>query len=111
MAWQITKVVIAAIVISFTSWLAGKQTRLAGFVIALPISSMLALVLFQMEYQQPSQAVAFAKSIFGAVPLSLLFFVPFLLAEHLKWGFWGLYTLGVFLLAVGYLVHRTLIGA
>ena len=111
MSWQIAKLLIAAGLISFTSWLAGKQPRLAGFLIALPISSMLALVLFQVEYREPGQAVTFAKSIFWAVPLSLLFFVPFLLAEHLKWGFWTLYGAGVALLTGGYFLHRALVAA
>jgi hypothetical protein len=109
MGWQITKILIAASVISLSSWLAGRQPRLAGFLIALPISSMLALVLFQVEYRDPIRAVAFAKSILVAVPLSLLFFVPFLLAERLRWDFWGLYVAGIVLLAAGYFAHKALL--
>lgn len=108
MAWQVAKLLIAAAVISATSWLAGRQPRLAGFLIAFPLSSMLALVFFHAEYGESARATEFAKSIFWAVPLSLLFFVPFLLAETLKWSFWTLYGAGVVLLAVGYYVHRQL---
>jgi hypothetical protein len=109
MVWQIAKLFIGAGVISFTSWLAGRQPRLAGFLIALPVSSMLALIFFHNEYRDPAQAVAFAKSILVAIPLSLLFFLPFLLAEQIKWGFWALYAAGVVLLGVGYVLHRALL--
>ncbi len=108
MAWQIGKVAIAAVLISFTSWLAGRHPKLAGFLLALPISSMIALALFQAEYKDAAQAEAFAKSIFVAIPVSLLFFVPFLLAPKLGWNFWGLYLAGIGLLAVGYAVHSLL---
>lgn len=108
MIWQLSKVFVAAAVISFSSWLAGRQPRLAGFLMALPISSMLALAFFQMEYRDPAKATVFAKSILVAVPLSLFFFVPFLFAERLQWPFWALYASGVALLAAGYFAHRAL---
>lgn len=108
MIWQISKVLIAAVVISFSSWLAGKQPRLAGFIMALPISTLIALALSQAEYQDSAKSVAFAKSVFLAVPLSLLFFIPFLLANKLPLGFWGLYVSGIVLLAAGYFVHYSL---
>src|SRR4051812_16656665 len=97
MAWQIAKVFLAAGVISVTSWLAGKQPRLAGFILALPISTMLALAFNYEQFRNPQSAVLFAKAVFVAIPLSLLFFVPFLLAGWLKLGFWCLYGLGVLL--------------
>jgi hypothetical protein len=109
MAWQIAKFAIAAVVITFTSWLAGRQPKLAGFLMALPISSMLALILFHAEYHDSEKAVAFAKSIFVAVPISLLFFVPFLLADKLKWPFFGLYISGILLLSAGYAVHVAIV--
>lgn len=105
MVWQIAKLFISAGLISFTSWLASRQPKLAGFLLALPISSMLALLLFQAEYHDSEKAAAFAKSIFFAVPLSLLFFVPFLFVDRLKWPFGVMYLSGVGLLAIGYAIH------
>lgn len=106
--WQTGKVFIAAAVIALSSWFAGKQPRLAGFLMALPIASMLALAFNQTEFGDSAKSVAFAKSIVVAVPLSLLFFVPFLLAERLQWPFWGLYLAGFLLLGVGYGIHSLL---
>jgi hypothetical protein len=109
MVWQIGKVLLASIVITFSSWLAGKQPRLAGFIMALPISSMLALAFSQAEFQDWGKSVGFAKSILVAVPLSLLFFVPFLFADKLRWPFWALYLSGLGLLAIGYGLHSAVV--
>lgn len=106
---QILKIAIAVLTITGSSWLAGRNPRLAGWIIALPISSMLALLFTQAEFQDESKTVAFAKSILISVPLSLLFFVPFLLADRLKLGFYGLYGSGLALLSVGYLFQRWLL--
>ncbi|MBI2605737.1 MAG: hypothetical protein HYW49_06620 [Deltaproteobacteria bacterium] len=97
---------IAAAVIAFTSWLANKKTALAGFILALPISSLLALAFFYTEFRNPEKAAAFAKSIFVSVPLSLTFFLPFLFAEKSRIPFWGNYGMGLALLAISYEVHR-----
>ena len=105
MAWQIGKICIAAATIAFASWMAGKQPRLAGFIMALPIASMLALAFNQNEFGDSEKSVTFAKSIVMAVPLSLFFFVPVLLADKIKLPFWGLYLAGVLLLAIGYGIH------
>ncbi len=106
MLWSILKVFIAGTVISLTSTLAGRLPALAGFILALPISSMIALALAQVEHQDVSRTAAFARSILFSVPLSLLFFVPFLFAERLRAPFWVLYGSGLLLLGVGYLLHQ-----
>ncbi len=106
MVMGIFKVILSACVISFSSWLSGKKPALAGFIMALPLSTLLALVFSYGEYQDVQKTSLFAKSIFYSVPLSLLFFVPFLFAEKLRWPFWGLYLSGLVLLAGGYGIHR-----
>jgi hypothetical protein len=98
--------VLSAAIISLCSWLAGKKPALAGFIIALPISSMIAIALTQGEWKDPGKSAAFAKSIFVSIPLSLTFFVPFLLMKQLNLPFWGAYAMGVVLLGVSYGVHR-----
>jgi hypothetical protein len=107
--WVILKVFIAAIVISFTSWLAGKRPGLAGFIIALPISSMIALALTYFEHRDAEKAILFARSIVLAVPISLLFFIPFLLADRIRLPFAFLYFGGILLLGIGYLAHRSFV--
>lgn len=101
----IGKTVVAAVLISFVSWLSGKKTGLAGFLTALPLTTLLALAFSQMEWGDSKQSVEYAKSVFVAIPVSLLFFVPFLLAEKLSLSFWTCYVSGVGLLGVGYFIH------
>ena len=110
MLFAVAKVFIAAVVISFSSWLAGKRPELAGFIIALPIATLLALPFSYIEFQDPDTTVKYARSILVAIPLSLFFFIPFLLANKLQGtvigGFWGMYLSGIVCLGLAYLIHR-----
>ncbi len=107
----IAKTVVAAAIISFASWLAGKRPELAGFIIALPLTTMLALAFAFAQTKDTEASITFAKSILVGVPISLLFFVPFLLAEKFQLSFWVCYAAGIILLAIGYLIHRSIMGA
>ncbi len=105
MIFSASKIILSACVIAFASWLSNKKPELAGFIIALPLGTMLALLFSYAEYNDAAASVRFAKSIFLAVPMSLLFFVPFLLADKLPLGFWGIYAAGFILLVIGYFAH------
>lgn len=102
----VAKTAVAGLLIAFSSWLAGKRPELAGFIIALPLTTLLALAFAQVEHQDPENSVRFAQSVFTAIPISLLFFMPFLAATKLQWPFWGLYASGLALLVCGYFVHK-----
>lgn len=106
MLWMIAKVIISAIVISFVSWLSGKKTSLAGFLTALPLTTLLALVFSQVEFKNPEQTVEYAKSIFFAIPVSTSFFLPFVFASKFQLSFWACYLLGVLFLITGYFIHQ-----
>ena len=100
------KVLLAAFVIAFASWLSGKKPELSGFIIALPIASIIAIVFSFLEHKNTENTVIFAKSILIGIPLSLLFFVPSLLAKYLSLNFWSLFFLGILFLIFGFFVHR-----
>jgi hypothetical protein len=102
----IGKIIIAAVLISFVSWLSGKKTTLAGFLTALPLTSLLALAFSHFEWGDSKQSVEYAKSVFVAIPLSLLFFVPFLMSQKLNLSFWSCYFLGIGLLGGGFFIHH-----
>lgn len=108
MIFSIFKICTSAGIIAFASWLSGKRPELAGFITALPIVTLLVLPFSHIEYNDPQTSVQFARSIFLAVPLSLSFFVPFLLADKLPLSFWGLYIAGLVLLSAAYFIHRGL---
>ncbi len=105
----VAKTLLAASIIAFASWLAGKRPELAGFIIALPLSTMLALAFTYGEFGDPKASVAFAKSVFVSVPLSMTFFIPFLLADRLNIGFLACYGLGIAFLIAAYFAHRFLV--
>lgn len=108
MILHITKIIVAAVLISFVSWYSNRKTALAGFITALPLTTLLALAFSHLQWNDQVQSVNYAKSIFVAVPISLLFFVPFLLAQKLNLNFWTCYFLGIALLAGGYFIHKSL---
>ena len=83
-----------ASVIVFSSWLSQKCPDLAGFIIALPLASLLALALAHLQHSDAEKSIAFGPSIFLAVPVSHLFFIPFLYPKLRSLGFgwpmdWG----------------------
>ena len=106
----VVKTIIASIIISFVSYLSGKKPGLAGFLTALPLTSLIALAFSHAEWADPGKSVEYAKSIFFAVPVSILFFVPFLFAEKLQVSFWLCYVIGIVLLYAGYIAHKAIVG-
>lgn len=115
MVFTIFKIILSACVIAFASWLSGKRPDLAGFIIALPLMTLLVLPFSYTEYQDAETSITFAKSIMLAVPLSLTFFVPFLFARSIQtimpaeFAFWGIYGLGVLCLIGAYFAHQFLL--
>ncbi len=102
----LAKILISAFLIAFTAWFAGRQSVLAGFIVALPLVSMLSILFSFFEYRDMEKINQFAASIFAAVPLSLLFFIPFLLNKWLKMNFTLTYAMAIVCLAAGYFIHH-----
>lgn len=109
-AFAVAKVAIAAVVLAFCAWLAGRRTELAGFIVALPVASLLVLPLAYWEWGNSETAIHLGKSIMVALPFSLLFFAPFFVAERFDLGFWHCYAIGVGLLLPGYGFYRLVMG-
>src|SRR5690606_15340807 len=105
----ILKTGVAALAIAFSSWLAGKKPELAGFIIALPLASLLALAFSYLQYKDAEASITFAKSILIGVPVSWLFFLPFFFADKCNLGFWASYGVGLALLVVGFFIHKYIV--
>lgn len=103
--WFLIKSLLSGVLIAFASWLAGRRPILAGFLIALPLMSMLSIIFSYLEYRDMQKINQFALSILTAVPLSLSFFVPFLLNRWFKMSFPLTYALAVGSVALAYLAH------
>ncbi len=103
------KVLISAAVIAYASWLAGRNTALAGFIVALPLVSILSIVLSYLEYRDMEKINQFAVSILAAVPLSLVFFVPFVLNRWLRMNFPITFVLAIGCLVLAYFLHAAVL--
>ncbi len=101
----VAKILISSLLIAGTSALAGKKPILAGFLIALPLTSVLGLCWTYFQYRDMDKINEFAVSIVTSVPLSLLFFLPFFLNRWLKMGFGLTMAAGLGLLYAAYLIH------
>ncbi len=103
----VLNVFVSAAVIGFASWLSGRVPVTAGFIVALPLATMLVLPLSHLQHGDSGDPFLLARSIFVAIPISLAFFLPFLLSGRLHLSFWQAYALGCAALPVGYLLHRS----
>jgi hypothetical protein len=102
----IVKTILSALIIAFASWLSGRKPVLAGFIIALPLMSMLAILFSYLEYRDMNKVNQFADSILVAVPLSLTFFIPFILNKWLKMGFVPTYLLAIACVFIAFFLHQ-----
>ena len=100
------KLLISAGVIAFASWLSGRYPTTAGFVVALPLTTMLVLPLSYTEHHNIETSFTLARSIFMAIPVTLFFFIPFLLSRRLGLSFWVAYAMACAILPLGFFAHR-----
>ena len=101
------KVLVSAFIIAFVSYLSSKKPILAGFLISIPLTSMIALAFSYLEHKDYEKTIIFAKSIFIGVPASLLFFIPFFFSRELNLGFLTTFLMGIVFLLIGYIIHKT----
>ena len=102
----IAKVISAALIIAFASWLSGQNPKLAGFIIALPLVSLIAIAFSYYEHNDIEKTILFTKRILVAVPISYLFFLPFFFSKSLNMNFFLLYGAGLGLLIIGFFIHK-----
>ena len=100
---------VSAVVIGVAAWISRRYPVTAGFIVALPMATMLVLPLAYLQHRDAGSAFDLARSIVVALPITLLFFIPFLMRDRLP--FWGAYAIGCALLPVGYFLHRAVMRA
>jgi hypothetical protein len=101
-------VLVSSVVISLAAWLSGRFPVSAGFLVALPLASMPVLPLAYLEHGNQQSTIQLARSILIAIPVSVAFFIPFLLSERLHLSFWQAYAFGCIVLPVGFFAHRVI---
>jgi hypothetical protein len=100
---------ISAVVIGVAAWLANTYPRIAGFVVALPLATLLVLPMAHAQSSDPARLQQFAVSILIALPVVMFFLVPFVLALRYGLSFWASYALGCAWLLPGFFLHRWLV--
>ena len=100
------KAACSGAIIAFAAWLAQKYPEMAGFIVALPLASIIALSISQIQTQNNDNTIIFAKSILVGVPVSYLFFIPFFSSYVTKYGFWITLLAGLALLVIGFFIHQ-----
>ena len=96
------KILISSFIIAGASHLAGRKPMLAGFIVALPLTSLLSLTWAYIEHRDMQKVNDFAVSILVAVPLSLAFFIPFCMNRWLKMNFVLSLVLGILCIGMVY---------
>ena len=96
----VVKVLISALVIALASELAKRDSFWGALLVAMPLTSILAISWLYAETRDNLLVTRFARDIFLLVPGSLLFFLPFLLETKTRLGFLPNLLAGLVLLAL-----------
>lgn len=111
--WEVTlfivKILFSVGLLLAAAEIAKRSTFFGALIIALPLTSMLAMTWLYLDTRDSEKVAAFARDIFFLVPPSLLFFLPFLFASRTHWPFWLSFSAGITLMAVGMLGYRFLV--
>jgi len=104
------KVLISAAAIALASEVAKRVSPFWGaFIIALPLASMLVLAFTWWDTRNDELATQLAKDIFILIPVSLTFFLPFLLNRFTSLSFIPNFAAGLLLMLVCVFLVRKLI--
>lgn len=103
------KLLVSALVIALASEVAKRSPFWGALIVALPLTSILAMGWLYAETRDNALVTGFARDILLLVPMSLVFFLPFLLESRTRLGFIPNMAIGVVLLAVAVLVTRRLL--
>ncbi len=94
------KVLVSALVIVAATEAAKRHPFWGALIVALPLTSILAMSWLYAETRDNALLTQFAKDVFAIVPVSLVFFMPFWLEKKTQFGFIANLLLGLTLLAV-----------
>ena len=95
MAQYLVKLLVSAAVIVLASELAKRSGWLGALLVALPLTSLLAMFWLYHDTGDARQVALLARSIFWLVLPTLALFLAFPWAVDRGWGFWRALGLGV----------------
>ena len=83
----LAKLLVTALAIALATEVAKRDSFWGALLVALPLASILAVSWLYVETRDNALVTRFARDILLLVPVSLLFFVPFLLESKTRFGF------------------------
>ncbi len=95
------KLTLTLAVILASAEAAKRSPTLGAFIIALPMVSILSMTWLYWDTRDSAKVSAFAREIFYLVPVSLLFFLPFLFEPRTQWPYWLNFGLGLLAMGLG----------
>lgn len=102
----LAKLLVSALVIALATEVAKRDSFWGALIVALPLTSILAMSWLYAETRDNELATRFARDVLLLVPVSLVFFLPFLLESRTRLGFLPNLGLGLALLALAVLGVR-----
>jgi hypothetical protein len=96
----LAKLLVSALAIAVATEVAKRHAFWGALIVALPLTSILAMSWLYAETRDDALVTQFARDIFVLVPVSLVFFLPFLLERRTGLGFIANLLIGLALLAV-----------
>ncbi len=95
------KLALTALIILAAEEAAKRSATLGAVIVALPLVSIVSMTWLYWDTRDSAKVGAFAREIFLLLPISLLFFVPFLFEPRTHWPYWLNFGCGLFALALG----------
>lgn len=102
----VVKLLVSALVIALASEVAKRDSFWGALIVALPLVSILTMSWLYGETRDNALVTRLARDIVVLVPLSLVFFLPFLFEARTRLGFLPNLVLGLALLAAAVVVAR-----
>ena len=105
----ILKILLSVGILLAAAEVAKRSTFWGALVIALPLTSMLAIFWLYWDTRDVAKVSAFARDIFFLVPPSLLFFLPFVFESRSHWSFWMNFASGLAAMTCGFALLKVLL--
>jgi hypothetical protein len=96
----ISRGVIAGLIVIAVSAVANRSPRLGGFLLTLPLVSIMAFIAAWAQNRDVTPISRLARETLVLVPLGLPFFVPLAFANRFGLGFWPAFAAGLALASV-----------
>jgi hypothetical protein len=89
------KLCLTLAVILVSSEIAKRSPSLGAFIVVLPIVSILSMTWLYWDTKDAAKVSAYAREILYLVPLSMIFFVPFVFEQRSHWPYWLNFLIGL----------------